>query len=526
MLLLHPHQKKIQIFRTIKSTNVTSCHTVIRVLYLAIISLEMTNKKTSFLLLSITFFIIFCACTPQNRTFIKGNIDYLGDADIYLETIPLHYKYSEKTRIPINVTDSEFSTQVNITKPQIIYLGIQDEQYPIYVSPGETVTLDIMRAEFPKKLGVDGSGSNANKAYQQYLQAIDGLESQIKAEMDKFKVGEDNNALELSAEKVKKAENHLKDTDFNNLYLKILGEDLVLQIRAIEYSARHYDSYDADSARQELFDYAKEINFFTLQTLTAQRAGIRDFTHYYARTFGIYDSVNQAFGTTLAEYDIKQVAYEELNEKRMQVIEHIEERDAKAYAELFLVAERIGEIPLEKATPSYKRYLNEYAEYEEYTSFLTWFYSEIESVSPGQPAIPFSLPDSSGTLYTMDDFKGSYVLLDFWAGWCQPCLEEFSYMRDIYNSYNREELEIIGISTEVERSVWVQDIERFDNPWVQLYGGNGFNQETFKAYKGGGIPFYILIDPEGNIVRYNDMRPSFNFTEVLDSLLIHHQSPK
>lgn len=109
---------------------------------------------------------------------------------------------------------------------------------------------------------------------------------------------------------------------------------------------------------------------------------------------------------------------------------------------------------------------------------------------------------------------------------CQPCLEEFSYMRDIYNSYKREELEIIGISTEVERSVWIQDIERFDNPWVQLYGGNGFNQETFKAYKGGGIPFYILIDPEGNIVRYNDMRPSFNFTEVLDSLLIHHQSPK
>lgn len=152
MLLLHPHQKKIQIFRTIKSTNVTSCHTVIRVLYLAIISLEMTNKKTSFLLLSITFFIIFCACTPQNRTFIKGNIDYLGDADIYLETIPLHYKYSEKTRIPINVTDSEFSTQVNITEPQIIYLGIQDEQYPIYVTPGETVSLDIDAQISPKNL--------------------------------------------------------------------------------------------------------------------------------------------------------------------------------------------------------------------------------------------------------------------------------------------------------------------------------------------------------------------------------------
>jgi hypothetical protein len=52
-----------------------------------------------------------------------------------------------------------------------------------------------------------------------------------------------------------------------------------------------------------------------------------------------------------------------------------------------------------------------------------------------------------------------------------------------------------------------------------LYGGKGFDQETFKAYKGGGIPLYILIDLNGNIARYNDMRPSLNFSAVLDSLL-------
>jgi hypothetical protein len=71
--------------------------------------------------------------------------------------------------------------------------------------------------------------------------------------------------------------------------------------------------------------------------------------------------------------------------------------------------------------------------------------------------------------------------------------------------------------------LWVQDVNRLELPWIQLYGGKGFEEETFKAYKGGGIPFYILVDPNGNIARYNDIRPSFNFTEVLDSLLQEHQ---
>ncbi len=485
----------------------------------------MINNKSSVSVYLIALFVLICACSPQNNTIVKGYIDYIGDSDFYLETIPLHYKYSQKTRVPIEVSTSEFTTALEISEAQIIYLGIQDKKYPIYAAPDETITVRINRADYPKNVTVEGIGAEANEAYQQFITAADGLESQITAEMDKFKVGKDNNALALSGQKVSYAERYLMNTDFHALYLKTLGEDLVIRLRAIEYASRHYSDFDADSARKEVINYAQSINFFTLPSLIAQRAGIRDFSHYYSRTFGIYDSVNKAYGKTLAEYDIKQVAYEPLNEKRMQVIDAINDREAKAYAELFLVAERIGEIPLEKATPSYKNYLNKYSEYEAYTDFLTWFYSEIKSVSPGEPAIPFSLPDSSGTVFTMNDFKGSYVLLDFWAGWCQPCLEEFSYMRAIYNSYPREELEIVGISTEIDRSVWLQDIKRFSNPWPQLYGGNGFNQETFKAYKGGGIPFYILIDPDGNIVRYNDMRPSFNFTEVLDSLLIHHQSP-
>ena len=473
----------------------------------------------------ISFFLLsLISCSNRSELKVSGSVDYLGNARFYMEFPVLHYKYSPKNQIDLNTNNGNFNITISDTLSGISYIHIQDVFYPIYIASGADVEITIKRADFPNNVSVTGAGADANAAYQSYLSETSGLQANIDAEMDKFKEGLKNNALELSEKKLATADQFLKNTDFHDLYLKVLGEDLILKLRAVEYSARHNSDFDADAARKKVIDEALEKNFFSFETLQVQRAGIRDFTHYYSRTFGIYDSVKTIYGDDLAEYDIKRLAYPSLNEKRMQVINFISEPKAKAYAELFLVAERIGELPLEWAEPSYKEYLQTYTNYPEYIEFITWFYEEIKSVSPGEPAIPFTLYDRAGNAHSMEEYRGKFVLLDFWAGWCQPCLEEFPNMRDIYKSYSRDELEILGISTEIDSLTWIYDIERFENPWPQFYGGNGFNQETFKAYKGGGIPFYILIDPDGNISRYNDVRPSFNFTEVLDSLLLENNS--
>lgn len=477
------------------------------------------NSKTFLTLLISLSILISLSCKNQLITTISGNIDYLGDTEFYIEIPPLHYKYSPKERIPITINKDAFNTEIYINEAKIIWLVLQDYVYPIYAEPGQDLNIEIIRASFPYEVQVSGYETDYNRAYQEFLKETEGLDAVITAEMDKFKVGQRNSALAYSEMKLKSAEKHFKGTPLEPLYMKVIGEDLVLRLRAVEYSNRFISDYDVDSERQKVVTLALQKEFFTLSSLEEQRAGIRDFSHYYSRTFGIYDSVMNAYGTSLAEYDIKQVAYEELNKKRMQVIHVIEDRDARAYADMFIVAERIGEQPISISEPTYFEYLDEYKEYTEYTDFLTYFYSEIKSVSPGEPAIPFQIADRNGKVHTLDEYSGKFVLLDFWAGWCQPCLVEFPHLREIYSDHSRDEFEILGISTEVDSLVWIQDINRFENPWPQLYGGDGMDQETFKAYKGGGIPFYILVDPDGNIARYNDIRPSFNFTEVLDSLI-------
>lgn len=474
--------------------------------------------------LLLIFSIVILGCQSPSQIQISGTIDYVGDAEFYLEKQPLHYKYSVKDKHELTVEGKGFSTEIQIDKPQIIWIVLQDIKYPLYVEPGASLSLEINRASFPFDVNVTGYDSDLHLSYNNFLKETTELDKIIKVEMDKFKVGEQNRALAYSQQKLDIAKKYLAGTPFNDFYLKVIGEDLVLKLRAVEYSDRHIASFDAEAGRDKIFAEAQQLDFFSLESLTAQRAGIRDFTHYYSRTFGIYDSVLTEYKLELAEYDLKRLAYEVLDKRRLEVIEYIKEPQAKAYARMFLVAERIGEQPFEISKPTYTSYLTEYSEYPEYTNFLTYFYEEIESVSPGQPGIPFSLPDTDGKLHTLDEYKGKFVLLDFWAGWCQPCLAEFSYMRDIYSKYSRDDLEILAISTEVDKRVWIQDINKFQNPWPQLYGGKGVEQETFKAYKGGGIPFYILLDPYGNIIRYNDIRPSFNFIEVLDNLILEYEN--
>lgn len=483
----------------------------------------MTNSFKTYIFYLLTLFFIITSCSSDpNRTTISGTIDYTGNAELFLEMIPLHYKYSQKKRIPVTPENNTFSVTFAIENPQIVYFVIQDATYPLYVEPGNKHGVTISRSDFPSTVLVEGPGSTVNSAYENFLSELGDLPLRITAEMEKYKNGEPNTALSLSTQKVALAEQYFKQTSFHDLYLKAIGEDLVLQLRGVEYSARHQSSFNADSARTAVLTLADSLNFFSLESLTAQRAGIRDFTHYYSRTFSIYDSVVQSYQMNLAEYDIKRVAYEALNKRRLEVLDYVKEEDALAYAELFLVAERIGEQPIDIAEPTYNDYMRRFGLYPQYTDFLTNFFQELKSVSPGEEAIPFSLYDDSGELHSMSDYTGKFVLLDIWAGWCQPCLEEFPHMREIYADYSRDELEILGISTEVDSLLWRQDIRRFENPWPQLYGGNGFDNELFKAYKGGGIPFYVLIDPDGKIIRYNDLRPSFNFTEVLDSLLVNY----
>lgn len=464
-------------------------------------------------------FLLIVGCDQKKNITVSGNIDYVGSADMYIAKQPVHYKYAPKLRFPVSTgQNGDFTTSIPVDSTQVIEFYIDDTSYPIVAQPGQNLDLQIYRSQFPDSVQVSGYPSPWDSLYSNYFDQEQQLLNQIDAQLPDFRNGDSTTVVDLYKKRYQLAKNIFGNTPLDDFYYKAVGEYLVKRLEQLKYQ-RNKTDLSPEQVRQNIIAEAKEMDFFSFPSLHAQRAGIRDFTNAYANTFGVADSLEEEYGQELNQYDVKRLGYQTLDSARTSVLSHINGRKARAYSRMHLIAERIGEMPLDVATPSYKQFLEEYSDYPQYISFLETFYEQIKRVSPGQPAIPFSLPNKNEEIVEMSDFKGKYVLLDFWASWCIPCLDEFPHMKDLYQKYSRDNFEIVAISIEEDSLRWRQTIQRFDNPWPQLYGGNSFQQETFKAYRGGGIPFYILVGPEGDILRYNDVRPSFNLPKLLDSLI-------
>lgn len=480
--------------------------------------------KPSLLFVLCAYILSTSSCERAKKINISGRLNYVGSSDIYISKQPVHYKYSPKIRFPLSFSSQgKFKQAIPVDSTQILNLHIDEKSYPIVAKPGSSLELNINRQTFPAGVHIQGYPERWDSLYSNFYKKEQKIFDRINAQLADFQKGDSTNVISLYKKRYLLADKYFKNTPLVDLYYKAVGEYIVKRLEDLKY--RRQENINPDKMRQNIIQKAQKLHFFSLESLYAQRAGIRDFTNAFANTFGVADSLDKKYGQDLMEYDVKRLGYGTLDSARTSVLNYISDRQAKAYAKMYLVAERIGEMPLKVSNPSYKKYLRRYSDFPEYTAFLRTLHEQIERVSPGHKAIPFSLPNQDEELVHMQDFKGKYVLLDFWASWCIPCLDEFPYMKKIYRKYPRNKFEILGISIEKDSLQWRRALRKYHNPWPQLYGGHEFQQKTFRAYRGGGIPFYILIGPNGKIIRYNDVRPSFNLPHILDSLITKSQQP-
>ena len=121
----------------------------------------------------------------------------------------------------------------------------------------------------------------------------------------------------------------------------------------------------------------------------------------------------------------------------------------------------------------------------------------IKNCAVGAVAPDFELKDTSGEMIKLSSFRGKYVLVDFWASWCGPCRKALPLVKKANEEFKDKGLQVIGVSVDRKVKDWEKALEEEKLPYLQLHDPDGI---TGKMYNYDGIPFIILISPEGIIL--------------------------
>lgn len=116
----------------------------------------------------------------------------------------------------------------------------------------------------------------------------------------------------------------------------------------------------------------------------------------------------------------------------------------------------------------------------------------------------------NGGTTSLDDLKGKYVYIDFWATWCGPCKAEIPSLKELEKKYHGKNIEFVSISIDVEKyhEKWKNMVKDMELTGIQLIAPKSVDSEFLKAYKINAIPRFVLLDPSGNIVDAAAPRPS------------------
>lgn len=135
------------------------------------------------------------------------------------------------------------------------------------------------------------------------------------------------------------------------------------------------------------------------------------------------------------------------------------------------------------------------------------FYARIEeglkrfgACATGSPAPDITGTDMKGNPISLSQFKGKYVLVDFWSSGCGWCRKETVYLQKAYDLFKDKNFTILGVSSDFRQKDWLRAIEEDKSFWNQLLMPKDTIKKVMDQYCIIGIPHIILIDPQGIII--------------------------
>jgi len=128
---------------------------------------------------------------------------------------------------------------------------------------------------------------------------------------------------------------------------------------------------------------------------------------------------------------------------------------------------------------------------------------KITTPNIGSVAPDFTLTSIDNKSISLRDFRGKYVLVDFWASWCAPCRGENPNVVAAYKEFKDKNFTVLGVSLDSDKEKWQQAVTNDGLTWQHVSELNGWESTVATVYGVRSIPSNFLIDPAGKIVAMN-----------------------
>lgn len=139
-------------------------------------------------------------------------------------------------------------------------------------------------------------------------------------------------------------------------------------------------------------------------------------------------------------------------------------------------------------------------------------------LSQGSNAPDFKIESHRGNIYSLSDFEGKFLYLNFFTSWCIPCMAEFPVLEDIHEKYG-DFIEIVSISVDRHETDYIKFLKSYDYPWKFAHFKGNF--EILDDYLVRSYPVFVLISPDSKIINTN-LNPSIAIQGYFDRLKSIH----
>lgn len=442
------------------------------------------------LFLAITLAILSCK-TEEKPTYaiLSGTIENTDSKEI-----KLYDSYNSNGSKEIALNNGKFTDTITIGKGHHYFIVENRNVVNFYAKEGDKIQLNYNAKKLDSTLTFDGDNKSINQYLSKKYKAIDNIKLANKDLYSK-KEGE----FKEHILKVKQAQDDFL-YNFSGLPESYISKEKANINYAYLISLFIYESYHSY--------YAKKENFVASDTI---KAPLKDINYKNLEDYIFSDSyrglVERNYSEKAQELTKKDstLTYDIAYFKTIADIESDEIRNSLAYN-----SAKYGITYTENLEEYYKWY-TQISTNENNNKKIEEDYKKLKTLAKGSPSPKFvDYENNAGGTTSLSDLKGKYVYIDVWATWCGPCIAEIPSLKKLEKEYHDKNITFVSISIDDKKDheKWKKMIVDRDLGGVQLFADNNWQSQFIKDYMIKGIPRFIILDPEGNIVTPNAARPS------------------